>query len=112
VVTVRQPNSKILHRFTFSGTAQAQLVGTGVLRETSAASGEFAIERVPPSWCEPRYRTELLRGMIKLDECLVDIAPAPTLWWVVTLDDRVSACPKMVGGVLAGRLVATTDVAT
>ena len=64
------------------------------------------------SWCEPRYRTELLCGMVKLDECIVDIAPAPTLWWVVTLDDRVSARLKMLGGVLAGRLVATTDVAT
>jgi len=80
--------------------------------ETSTASGEFAIERASPSWCEPRYRTELLRGMVKLDECLINIAPAPTLWWVVTLDDRVSARLKMLGGVLAGRLVATTDVAT
>jgi hypothetical protein len=74
--------------------------------------GEFAIERAPPSWCEPRYRTELLCGMVKLDECIVDIAPAPTLRWIVTLDDRVSARLKMLGGVLAGRLVATTDVAT
>jgi hypothetical protein len=38
--------------------------------------------------------------MVKLDECLVDIAPAPTLWWVVTLDDRVCARMKMLGGVL------------
>jgi len=50
--------------------------------------------------------------MVKLDECIVDIAPAPTLRWIVTLDDRVSARLKMLGGVLAGRLVATTDVAT
>jgi hypothetical protein len=50
--------------------------------------------------------------MVKRDECLVEIAPAPTLWWVVTLDDRVSARLKMLGDVLAGRLVATTDVAT
>jgi hypothetical protein len=83
-----------------------------VVGETSAASGEFAIERASPSSCEPRYRTELLRGMVKRDECLVEIAPAPTLWWVVTLDDRVSARLKMLGDVLAGRLVATTDVAT
>ena len=83
-----------------------------VVGETSAASGEFAIERASPSWCEPRYRTELLHVMVKRDECLVEIAPAPTLWWVVTLDDRVSARLKMLGDVLAGRLVATTDVAT
>jgi hypothetical protein len=48
--------------------------------------------------------------MVKLDECLVDMAPA--LWWIVTLDDRVSARLKLLGGVLAGRLIATTDVAT
>ena len=80
--------------------------------QTSAAFGEFAIERAPPSWCKPGYRTELLCGMIKLDECIVDIAPAPTLRWIVTFDDRVSARLKMLGGVLAGRLVATTDVST
>jgi hypothetical protein len=80
--------------------------------QTSAAFGEFAIERAPPSWCKPGYRTELLCGMIKLDECIVDIAPAPTLRRIVTFDDRVSARLKMLGGVLAGRLVATTDVAT
>jgi hypothetical protein len=57
-------------------------------------------------------RTELLRGMVKLDERLVDVAPAPTFWRIVTLDDRMSACLKMLGGVLAGRLVATTDVPT
>ena len=62
------------------------------------------------SFHEPRYWAELRRGMIKLDECLVDIAPAPTLWWIVTLDDRVSARLKMLGGVFAGGLVATTDV--
>ena len=50
--------------------------------------------------------------MVKFDECLVDIAPAPTLWRVVTLDNRMSVGLKMLGGVLAGRLVATTDVAT
>jgi len=65
-------------------------------------SGEFAIERTPPSWCEPRYRTELLRGVIKLDECLVDIVPAPTIWRVVTLDDRVCARLKMLGACLPG----------
>jgi hypothetical protein len=63
------------------------------------------------SFHEPRYWAELRRGMIKLDECLVDIAPAPTLWWLVTLDDRVSVRLKMLVGVFAGGLVATTDVA-
>jgi hypothetical protein len=47
-----------------------------------------------------------------LDEDLVDIAPAPPLRWIVTLDDRMSARPEVLGGVLAGRLVATTDVPT
>ena len=65
-----------------------------------------------PSSYEPWYRAELLCGMVKLDENLIDIAPTPTLRWIVALDDRMSARPKMLGGVLAGRLVAATDVPT
>jgi hypothetical protein len=91
---------------------ESNLVGVDKSSGNVCASGEFAIERAPPSWCEPRYRTELLRRMVKLDECLVDIAPAPALWWIVTLDDRVSARLKMLGGVFAWRLVATTHVPT
>ena len=60
----------------------------------------------------PRDRTKLLRRMIKFDERLVDIAPAPSLWWVVTFNDRMTARLKMFGGVFARGLVATTDVPT
>ena len=78
--------------------------------QTSAAFGEFAIERAPPSWCKPGYRTELLCGMIKLDECIVDIAPAPTLRRIVTFDDRVAGSVKMLGGVAIGGVVTAADV--
>jgi hypothetical protein len=50
--------------------------------------------------------------MVKFDERLVDITPPPAFRRIVTLDDRMSASLKMLGGVLAGRLVATTDMPT
>ena len=80
--------------------------------QTSAAFGEFAIERAPPSWCKPGYRTELLCGMIKLDECIVDIAPAPTLRRIVTFDDRMPSSMIMLRGVPARRLIAAADMPT
>ena len=79
--------------------------------QTSAAFGEFAIERAPPSWCKPGYRTELLCGMIKLDECIVDIAPAPTLRRIVTFDDRVLGRVKMLVRVLVRRVITAADMA-
>ena len=39
--------------------------------------------------------------MVKLDECLVEIAPARAFRRVVPFDDRVPGKLKMLGGVLA-----------
>ena len=59
---------------------------------------------------EPRYRANLWSGMVKIDECLVEIAPAPSLRWVVAFDDQMSTCMKVRSCVFSRRLVATTDL--
>ena len=51
-------------------------------------------------WPDPR----------QIEQDLIDIAPAPSLGWIVTLDDRMFRRMKMPGGVLVGRIVAAADV--
>jgi len=46
----------------------------------------------------------------KGDFNIIDIAPAPAFWRVVTLDDRTTGRFKMSTGVTMGRLIAATDV--
>ena len=46
----------------------------------------------------------------KIDFDVIDIAPAPALGRVVTLDDGMTACFKMSTGVTMGRLIAATDM--
>jgi len=47
-----------------------------------------------------------LGGRLELDHHLVDIAPAPAFRRIIAFDDRMLAAVKMLGGVLAARLVA------
>jgi hypothetical protein len=46
----------------------------------------------------------------KIQENLVDITPAPTLWRVIALDDWMSRRSKMPGGVLVGGAVTAAHV--
>src|SRR6185312_3328903 len=52
-----------------------------------------------------------LRLRCRLEEQLVDIAPAPILARLEALHHRVLRRVEMLGGVLAGRLIAATDMA-
>ena len=42
---------------------------------------------------------------------LVDIAPAPSLGWIIAFDDRMSSRMEMLGGMTIWRFVAAADMA-
>lgn len=46
----------------------------------------------------------------QVDLNIVNITPAPALWRVVALDDRMTGRFKVSTGVTIGRLIAATDV--
>src|SRR6201985_814407 len=47
----------------------------------------------------------------QIEQHLVHVAPAPRFRRIVALDDGMSAGAEMPGGMLVGRIVATTDMA-
>src|SRR5215831_686875 len=56
-------------------------------------------------------RAALRRGVVaEVEGDLIDIAPAPALGRIVTLDDRVPGAVKVLGRVLLRRGIATTDM--
>lgn len=60
----------------------------------------------------PRDRAALGRGVgPKVDHDLVHETPAPTIWRIIALDDRMLRGVKVLGRVLARRLVTTADIA-
>jgi hypothetical protein len=50
------------------------------------------------------------RGPVDLEPELVDEAPPPVLTRLIGLDQRMAGLVEVVGGVVIGRVVATTDV--
>jgi hypothetical protein len=51
------------------------------------------------------------RPVGEIEHHFVHVAPAPPLRGIITLNDRMMGCMKMPGGVLAGRLIATSNMA-
>jgi len=50
-----------------------------------------------------------MAGQIK--HHFIDITPAPAFGWIIAFDDGMFSVMKMLGGVLAARLVAAADMA-
>jgi hypothetical protein len=50
------------------------------------------------------------RIFAQINQRLVHIAPAPSLGWIISLDDGMPCSPEMPGRMLAGRLVAAAHV--
>ena len=48
--------------------------------------------------------------ILKIEEELVNITPPPVLPWPERLNDRVTGCMEMLGGVLILRIVAAADM--
>ena len=48
----------------------------------------------------------------QIEQRLVDVAPAPTLGRIITLDDRMPGGVEVLGRVLVGGIIATTDMST
>ena len=61
---------------------------------------------------EFRDRPVLFRRSVRqVEECLVDVAPAPVFGWIVAFDDRVAGGVEVLGGVPVRRIVAAADMA-
>ena len=50
--------------------------------------------------------------ILKIEEELVNITPPPVLPWLERLNNRMTGCMEMLGGVLILRIVAAADMPT